>query len=124
MKNKSLILFVAIFALLLSACSKPGSPEASPSAKSAGESTTQPAQDSPAATTAAPKTLTIGIVNAPVTLNQINTQGSSASLAPINLLNEALLDVTDEAEFLPKLAESIETADKQTYRIKLKASAK
>ncbi|RJE90364.1 ABC transporter substrate-binding protein [Paenibacillus sp. 1011MAR3C5] len=122
--RKSILLMAAILALLLSACSKPESPAANPSAKSAGEKTADPTQETPAATPAAPKTLTIGIVNAPVTLNQINTQGSSASLAPINLLNDALLDVTDEAAFIPKLADSIETQDKQTYRIKLKASAK
>lgn len=110
--------------LLLSACS-----ESNKDAGAASNATTAPTQEATteketASPTAAKKVLTIGIVNAPVTLNQINTQGSSASLAPINLLNDALLDVTDTAQFVPKLAESVETTDNQTFRVKLKSSAK
>ncbi|MFC4777980.1 ABC transporter substrate-binding protein [Paenibacillus sp. GCM10023252] len=109
--------------LVLSACSNANNkqPEASPSSEPAQEQVAAVPASEPAAK---PKKLTIGIVNAPVTLNQINTQGSSASELPISLLNDALLDVTDNAQFVPKLAESVETADKQTFRVKLKSSAK
>ncbi|MUT66870.1 ABC transporter substrate-binding protein [Paenibacillus sp. NEAU-GSW1] len=125
-RNKRKITFgfiLLIFTLMLSACSDAGNKQA---AAPSADPTEQPkaTQEASAAPAPSPKTLTIGIVNAPVTLNQINTQGSSASLAPINLLNDALLDVTESAQFVPKLAESIETTDKQTYKIKLKPSAK
>ncbi|REK76965.1 ABC transporter substrate-binding protein [Paenibacillus paeoniae] len=125
LKRKSIVILFVLVALLLSACSKATKTDVTtPVKQAANEKTDVPASETPAPPDAARKVLTIGIVNAPVTLNQINTQGSSASLAPINLLNDALLDVTDEAEFIPKLAESIETQDKQTYRIKLKEIAK
>lgn len=115
------IVLLTIFTLFLSACAESNEPTTEAINKpvsqttSVNETTGEPK---------APKTLTIGIVNAPVTLNQINTQDNSASLAPISLLNDALLDVTDSAQFVPKLAESIETKDKQTYLVKLKSNAK
>ncbi|CAH1203681.1 Oligopeptide-binding protein AppA [Paenibacillus plantiphilus] len=109
--------------LLLSACTESNETNVGTTAKTAPPETKS--VDAKAdIEQAASKTLTIGIVNAPVTLNQINTQDNSASLAPISLLNDALLDVTDSAQFVPKLAESIETKDKQTYLVKLKSNAK
>ncbi|GKU79132.1 ABC transporter substrate-binding protein [Paenibacillus sp. L3-i20] len=115
------IILSTIVLLLLSACSKESGTNTPAASNVASESPSPIVTNSK---NSAQKTLTIGIVNAPVTLNQINTQGSSASLAPINLLNDSLLDVTDTAQFIPKLADSIETKDKQTYTIKLKAGAK
>jgi len=112
---------LTILMIFLSACSETKQGKVEATAEPAKEDVSVKATTNEAK---AKKTLYIGIVNAPVTLNQINTQGSSASLAPINLLNDSLLDVTDTAQFIPKLAESIETQDKQTYRIKLKANAK
>ncbi|MBW7475345.1 ABC transporter substrate-binding protein [Paenibacillus oenotherae] len=114
-----------IFTLFLSACTESNEPIVDATGKDTGQAKETIAVNEPTDNVAqAKKTLTIGIVNAPVTLNQINTQDNSASLAPIQLLNDALLDVTDSAQFVPKLAESIETTDKQTYRIKLKSNAK
>jgi peptide/nickel transport system substrate-binding protein len=116
------LVMAMILILFLSACNN--------SAKTDVAETSQPTPETTAKAeptggkAKAPKTITIGIVNAPVTLNQINTQGSSSSLVPINLLNDALLDITDSAQFVPKLAESIETKDKQTYVIKLNPNAK
>lgn len=116
---------LVVFMLLLSACTNSG--EINQTANSNADSSPQQTVSESGKTNdkvQKPKILNIGIVNAPVTLNQINTQDNSASLVPINLLNDALLDVTESAEFIPKLAESIETDDKQTYRIKLKSNAK
>lgn len=118
---KGLIIFTLVV-LFLSACSNTAPKDAAATNKPSSETKTPVETTGVDAKT--PKILTIGIVNAPVTLNQINTQDNSASLAPINLLNDSLLDVTDSAQFLPKLAESIETKDKQTFVIKLKSNAK
>lgn len=79
---------------------------------------------SPAQAAAKPKTVTIGIVNSPLTLNQINDQGDSASKTVQALLNDSLLDIDESFEFLPKLADSVETKDNQTYVVKLNANAK
>ncbi|WP_028546553.1 ABC transporter substrate-binding protein [Paenibacillus taiwanensis] len=111
---QQIILFI-ILLLVLSACSK---------TEPTNVAAVNPTSNDITSNTSAKKTITIGIVNAPVTLNQINTQDNSASLTPISLLNDSLLDVTDTAQFIPKLAESIETKDKQTYKIKLKPNAK
>ncbi|MCG7409266.1 ABC transporter substrate-binding protein [Paenibacillus sp. ACRRX] len=108
-------ILLMILLLLLSACSKSESADVGAQNKTSNDRASE---------TIVKKTITIGIVNAPVTLNQINTQDNSASLAPISLLNDSLLDVTDTAQFIPKLAESIKTKDKQTYRITLKPNAK
>src|SRR3569832_71954 len=92
-KRMSLLIALVIALLLVAACSQ-----------SSDLKEESPIEPKPQATTdqvKAEKKLTIGIVNAPVTLNQINTQDNSASLATIALLNDALLDVTDSAEFVP-----------------------
>ncbi|MWC29625.1 ABC transporter substrate-binding protein [Paenibacillus sp. MMS18-CY102] len=116
-KRISLLITAAIAVLLVAACSQSsGTKEEAPAEPKPQTATEQQAP--------AEKKLTIGIVNAPVTLNQINTQDNSASLAPIALLNDALLDVTDSADFVPKLAESVETKNKQTFTVKLRPDAK
>ncbi|OBZ17147.1 ABC transporter substrate-binding protein [Bacillus sp. FJAT-26390] len=115
------LIWLMLLMIFVSACSSATKEEVSATA----EPTTEAANvKETAIDVTAKKTLYIGIVNAPVTLNQINTQDNSASLAPINLLNDSLLDVTDSAQFLPKLAESIETKDNQTFQVKLKPNAK
>ncbi|MBA9086216.1 peptide/nickel transport system substrate-binding protein [Fontibacillus solani] len=121
------ITLILIFTLLLSACANSSKPNntATSNSDSQPEQSQQTVSDNGTSDKVQePKILNIGIVNAPVTLNQINTQDNSASLVPINLINDALLDVTESAQFIPKLAESIETKDKQTYRVKLKSNAK
>ncbi|MDQ1232712.1 peptide/nickel transport system substrate-binding protein [Paenibacillus sp. SORGH_AS306] len=70
------------------------------------------------------KTVTIGIVNSPVTLNQINDQGDSASTTIQHLINDSLLDVDDQLKFTPKLADSIDTTDHQNYTVHLNKDAK
>ncbi|USB31668.1 ABC transporter substrate-binding protein [Paenibacillus sp. YPG26] len=115
-RRLSLLIISTAAILLLAACSQ--SSEANKGTQN------QPTQQATTKVAQGKKKLTIGIVNAPVTLNQINTQDNSASLAPIGLLNDALLDVTESAEFIPKLAESIKTKDKLNYTIKLRPDAK
>lgn len=117
-RNNRMSLFIVstTAALLLAACSQSNDSNNGTKVEPATQATTKVVQ--------AEKKLSIGIVNAPVTLNQINTQDNSASLAPIELLNDALLDVTESAEFVPKLAESIKTADTKTFTVKLRPDAK
>jgi len=119
--------------VLLAACGQSGnnaSPSPSLSEASSQASPNAPNADASASSSDRPggaakeKAVTIGIVNSPITLNQINDQGDSASKNVQALLNDALLDIDSKFEFLPKLADSVETQDKQTYVVKLNANAK
>ncbi|GMK37297.1 ABC transporter substrate-binding protein [Paenibacillus sp. CCS19] len=118
--------------VLVSACGSDNDKQAS-SEQTESKDTAKTAADAPAKTDAATnaasttpakdKVVTIGIVNSPPTLNQINDQGDSASRTVLALINDALLDINTSFEFLPKLAESVETTDNQTYVVKLNPNA-
>ncbi|WP_426445898.1 ABC transporter substrate-binding protein [Paenibacillus sp. S-38] len=118
-RRKRLLGSMAAMLILLSACSSPGaSPGGSPApAASGGNSTAAPAP-------AKEKTVYVGIVNAPVTVNQINDAGDSASDNVLALINDSLLDLNEKFEFQPKLAESVETKDNQTFTVKINPAAK
>ncbi|MCM3174971.1 ABC transporter substrate-binding protein [Paenibacillus sp. MER 99-2] len=111
----SVILILSLF--LLSACGSAASTNTGGTAE-AGASTPETQE------TAKEKIVTVGIVNSPLTLNQINDQGDSASKNALALINDALLDINSSFEFLPKLADSVDTEDKQLYTIKLNKDAK
>ncbi|MFC4100254.1 ABC transporter substrate-binding protein [Paenibacillus xanthanilyticus] len=119
-----------LICLLLAACSSNGNNGGHSNGAGEVEAAAQEtAAESATEEAAAPpdvkeKVVTIGIVNSPITLNQINDQGDSASKTVQALLNDALLDINTSFEFLPKLADSVETADNQTYVVKLNAGAK
>lgn len=125
---------IAALLVLVAACGSDNDSEASkdqtsssdtakPAADAAG-TTTESATDTATTTPAKEKVVTIGIVNSPPTLNQINDQGDSATRTVLPLINDALLDINASFEFLPKLADSIETTDNQNYVVKLNANAK
>ena len=76
-----------ILILLVTACSQANDKEPEVTEQ---QDPNASSEEKPTSNTAERKTLYIGIVNAPVTLNQINTQDNSASLAPISLLNDSL----------------------------------
>ncbi|MEC0245952.1 ABC transporter substrate-binding protein [Paenibacillus chitinolyticus] len=109
------LLVLAAFMTGLSAC---GAPPASPAASP------NPGGEPGKGANSGEKTVYIGIVNAPITLSQINDQGDSASDNVIALLNDSLLNLNEKFEFIPKLAESVETKDNQTFVVKLNPSAK
>ncbi|PWW04822.1 peptide/nickel transport system substrate-binding protein [Paenibacillus cellulosilyticus] len=93
-------------------------------AADAADTKADPAADTATSTPAKEKVVTVGIVNSPPTLNQINDQGDSATRTVLALINDSLLDINTSFEFLPKLADSIETTDNQNYVVKLNSNAK
>ncbi|MFS0838424.1 ABC transporter substrate-binding protein [Paenibacillus sp. 1P03SA] len=117
-KKRYRFTWLIILAAVITGLSACGAPAASPS--SSPNQGAEPGQGAKAGG----KTLYIGIVNAPMTLSQINDQGDSASDNVIALLNDSLLNLNDKFEFTPKLAESVETKDNQTFIVKLNPSAK
>ncbi|MFC0210884.1 ABC transporter substrate-binding protein [Paenibacillus chartarius] len=118
--RKSMLAAAAGILLTLTACG------GSPATRTAATDTANPAAEASKTEPAAPKekTITIGIVNAPVTVNQINDQGDSASDNVIWLLNDSLLNLNEKFEFTPKIAQSVETKDNQTFAVKLNPAAK
>ncbi|MCZ8521686.1 MULTISPECIES: ABC transporter substrate-binding protein [Paenibacillus] len=118
-RRKRLLGSMAAMLILFTACSSPGAPTggAQAPAAPAGNNTASPAP-------AKEKTVYVGIVNAPVTVNQINDAGDSASDNVLALLNDSLLDLNEKFEFQPKLAESVDTKDNQTFTVKLHPAAK
>ncbi|RUS48760.1 ABC transporter substrate-binding protein [Cohnella sp. AR92] len=114
--------------VILAACGSNNSNGSQEGATSSPSASTASASNSPSASPetspAKEKVVTIGIVNSPLTLNQINDQGDSASDTVLALINDSLLDINTSYEFLPKLADSVETQDNQTYVVKLNANAK
>ncbi|KQX48902.1 ABC transporter substrate-binding protein [Paenibacillus sp. Root444D2] len=120
-RNTMLYAITALM-LVISAC---GSPSSAPtSSQTQAQAATEKTKASEAPQSQGDKTVYIGIVNAPVTLNQINDQGDSASDNVIALINDSLLDLNEKFEFLPKLALSVETKDNQTFTVKLNPAAK
>jgi peptide/nickel transport system substrate-binding protein len=91
--------------------------------KPAGQETSKQAPAEKPADSANGKTLFIGLVNPPIAFNPINDQDISSQ--ELNgLLFESLLGMVEPLKFLPRLAESFETNDNQTYTIKLNPKAK
>ncbi|WP_391206763.1 ABC transporter substrate-binding protein [Psychrobacillus sp. L4] len=101
------VLFVLLLATLLAACSDSGN-------KSSDGSSSKTSSDG--------KTLFIGLVNPPISFNPINS-GDFASQWLEKFMFETFLEMTAPLEFTPKLAESFETEDNQTYTIKLQPKA-
>lgn len=65
----------------------------------------------------------IGMVNPPASFNPIDTSDIAGQFA-IRFMFDSFLDMTSPLVFKPKLADSIDTADNQTYTIKLNPKAK
>ncbi|WP_246021634.1 ABC transporter substrate-binding protein [Paenibacillus zeisoli] len=110
---------LAVLLVLLSACTSAQN-SSTDSTKAADTTNT----DKTTAASVKEKVVTIGIVNSPPTLNQINDQGDSATRTVLPLINDSLLDINTSFEFLPKLADSVETTDNQNYVVKLNPNAK
>ncbi|GKS14848.1 ABC transporter substrate-binding protein [Paenibacillus chitinolyticus] len=118
MKKKHRITWLIVLAAFMTGLSACGAPAASPA------SSPYPGGEPGKGANTGEKTVYIGIVNAPITLSQINDQGDSASDNVIALLNDSLLNLNEKFEFTPKLAESVDTKDNQTFVVKLNPSAK
>lgn len=106
-------MLVLLFALVLTACSSTGD-------------TTKPADGgSPASTNSGkPKSVNLGVFNSPQTFNPLLSSKDLSSSEIGSLIFDPLISRIKPLEFLPHLAESFETKDKQTFTIKLNAKAK
>ncbi|MED4039470.1 ABC transporter substrate-binding protein [Niallia taxi] len=67
-------------------------------------------------------TMYIGLVNAPVSFNPINSSDIAASWLE-KFMFDTFLEMTGPLEFTPKLADSFKTEDNQTFTIKLNEKA-
>lgn len=122
---KSLISLILIMMLaVLSACSSGTKSDSSPN--TANGNTTNgntAATNSGNKSNGGEKSVVIGITNPPVTLNPVNAN-DNASIYVSNIMYDSLLELVETMEFLPKLANSFETADNQNYVVKLNPNAK
>ncbi|MFT8319658.1 MAG: ABC transporter substrate-binding protein [Bacillus sp. (in: firmicutes)] len=67
-------------------------------------------------------TMYIGLVNAPVSFNPINSSDIAAAWLE-KFMFDTFLEMTGPLEFAPKLAESFDTEDNQTFTIKINKNA-
>lgn len=74
------------------------------------------------ATSGDKKPLIIGMVNPPVSFNTIGNHDVASQFVQ-GFMFDSLLDMREPLVFLPKLAESFETVDNQTYTIKIHPDA-
>lgn len=100
--NRSTLMLVLTVLLLLVACSN---------------STTNGT-----ANTSEEKNLFIGMVNPPIAFNTINSSDVASQYIE-GFMFDSLLDMPESLKFTPKLAESFDTTDNQTYTIKINAKA-
>lgn len=76
-----------------------------------------------AGTSSGNKTMYLGMVNPPASFNPINSSDIAAQFTE-KFMFDAFLEMTDPLKFAPKLAQSFDTTDNQTYTIKLNPKAK
>jgi peptide/nickel transport system substrate-binding protein len=103
----------AILALIAACSAKP-------------ETAESPQSSAPAAAAAShPNRITIGMTNAPLMFNPIDTDasGSNAAVFVNRYLNDTLMKMTAPLEFKLQLAESFEQKDARTYVVKLRKDA-
>lgn len=74
------------------------------------------------ANTSEEKNLFIGMVNPPIAFNTINSSDVASQYIE-GFMFDSLLDMPESLNFTPKLAESFDTTDNQTYTIKINAKA-
>lgn len=74
------------------------------------------------ANTSKEKNLFIGMVNPPIAFNTINSSDVASQYIE-GFMFDSLLDMPESLNFTPKLAESFDTTDNQTYTIKINAKA-
>jgi peptide/nickel transport system substrate-binding protein len=106
--GKFLTIFSIALLLFLSACS--GSDDASSTPKENASSSLG-------------NTIVVGISNAVGTINPINARDLGA-MTISNILFDPFFEANEAMEFLPKLADSLETTDNQAFTIKLNQNAK
>lgn len=92
---------------------------------SSGE-TAKPAStdQKPAEEKSSAKMVSIGVFNPPISFNPLISSRDLSSAELGTLLFEPLINRIEPLQFLPQLAESFDTTDKQTYTVKLNPNAK
>lgn len=110
--TRKIFTFVCILTLLvLAACSN------------SSESGSTAEQDDSNKSSKGTKTMFVGINTPPSVLNPINARELNTQMLS-SILFETLFDLDDSMNFLPKLAESMESEDNQNFVIKLNPKAK
>ncbi|MEF3311501.1 ABC transporter substrate-binding protein [Paenibacillus sp. GYB004] len=109
---KSAAILLLSTSLLLAACSSKNSGQTPEAGGATGESKGKP------------KIVNVGVFNAPISFNPLISSKDLSSAEIGTMLFEPLLNRIQPLEFLPQLAESFDTKDKQTYTVKLNAKAK
>lgn len=104
--KRTVSLTAIVLTLALSACS--------------GKSSTT---SSNASSGSANKTMYLGMVNPPINFSTISSPDIASSFIE-KFMFDSFLEMTGPQEFVPKLADSIETTDNQTFTIKLNQKAK
>ncbi|QRG66991.1 ABC transporter substrate-binding protein [Brevibacillus choshinensis] len=97
--------------VLISGCTSPGE-------------TAKPAESKTGQSSGTEKMVRIGVFNAPLSFNPLISSRDLSSAETSTLIFEPLLNRIKPLEFLPQLADSFDTEDKQTYTVKLNPKAK
>lgn len=110
---KQAISVVAVSSVLLLAACGGGSNPASSGGSGAGKS----------GASSSGKTMFLGMVNPPILFNPINS-ADVASQFTEKFMFDSFLEMESPLKFVPKLADSFETTDNQTFTIKINKNAK
>lgn len=112
MNKKKMMSFLSVMSMMVLAACGNADGAAKDTASTGSTATTETAKD----------TLYIGVTNGMGNLSPINAGNVSTRWAQ-RFYFDTLLEMTEPLEFEPKLAESFETTDNQTYTIKLNPDA-
>lgn len=104
--KKAVGILMILSLLLLAACSGGGNKTTSSTSGSTGN-----------------KTMYVGMVNPPASFNPINSSDIAAQFVE-KIMFDTFLDMNGPLKFAPRLADSIDTKDNQTFTIKLNKDAK
>jgi peptide/nickel transport system substrate-binding protein len=105
--KRSVSLLVIVLLLVLTACS----------------GTSNTSSNTSNEKTSGNKTMHLGMVNPPINFSTINTPDIASGFIE-KFMFDTFLEMTGPQTFVPKLAESFETTDNQTFTIKLNQNAK
>jgi len=115
--NRSISIAAIASLLLLAGCG--GGNSATSGTGSSGSS----AASSGGSSSSAGKTMFLGMVNPPILFNPINSSDVASQFAE-KFMFDSFLEMEAPLKFVPKLADSFETTDNQTFTIKINKDAK
>ncbi|WP_301172874.1 ABC transporter substrate-binding protein [Brevibacillus nitrificans] len=115
--NRSISIAAVASLLLLAGCGGGNT------ATSGTGSSATPTNSGGSTTSAAGKTMFLGLVNPPILFNPINSADVASQFVE-KFMFDSFLEMEAPLKFVPKLADSFETTDNQTYTIKINKDAK